>query len=90
MSAFLRKNAPDEQIIRTPPVLCIEILSREDRIDRYEDRVNDYFEMGVSACWIIDSRGCRGWLATPGRFDEVEDGVLRFGEFEMPVAAVVE
>jgi Uma2 family endonuclease len=86
----LGENAPDEQIIRTPPILCIEILSPEDRMSRYLERVNDYFEMGVPACWIIDPSARRGWVATPGHLDEAEDGVLRSGEFEMPVAAVLE
>lgn len=87
---ILGQNAPEEQIIRTAPVLCIEIWSPEDRISRYVERVNDYFEMGVPACWIIDPATHRGWVATPGRLDEAEGGILRFGEFEMPIAEVLE
>jgi len=50
------RSAPDEQIIRHPPLLCVEILSPEDRIGRIETKVDEYFQMGVRAVWIIDPR----------------------------------
>ena len=87
---ILGDDAPDEQVPTHPPVLCIEVLSPEDRMSRYLERVNDYFEMGVPACWIVDPAARRGWVATPGHLDEATDGLLRSGEFEMPLAAVFE
>jgi hypothetical protein len=57
---------------------------------RYLDRVNDYFEMGVPCCWIIDPIARRGWVATPGRLVEGIDGVLRSADYEMPLAEVLE
>ena len=86
----LAEDAPREKIIRTPPILCIEILSPEDRMSRYLERVNDYFEMGVPTCWIIDPIGRRAWAATPGHLDEATDGILRAGDLEMPLAEVLE
>lgn len=50
------RNAPDEQIITHPPLLCVEILSPEDRVNRIEIKVEEYFRMGVRAVWIIDPR----------------------------------
>jgi len=52
----IERNAPDEQIITHPPLLCVEILSPEDRIGRIETKVDEYFQMGVRAVWIIDPR----------------------------------
>lgn len=52
----LDRNAPDEQIITHPPLLCVEILSPEDRIARLEDKIDEYFAMGVRAVWVIDPR----------------------------------
>lgn len=52
----IERNAPDEQIITYPPLLCVEILSPEDRISRIEIKVEEYLRMGVRAVWIIDSR----------------------------------
>jgi Uma2 family endonuclease len=50
------RNAPDEQIITHAPLLCVEILSPEDRISRIEVKVGEYFRMGVRAVWIVDPR----------------------------------
>jgi Uma2 family endonuclease len=43
-----------EQIIRTPPLLCVEILSPEDRMSRVRERVRDFLSMGVREVWIVD------------------------------------
>jgi Uma2 family endonuclease len=45
---------PLVEILRTPPLLCIEILSREDRMSEIQERVEDYLAMGVPAVWVID------------------------------------
>jgi len=58
-------DAPDELIIRTPPVLCIEVLSPEDRIHRMQERINDYTRMGVEHIWLIDPLSRKAWTATP-------------------------
>jgi Uma2 family endonuclease len=86
----LSVEAPDEKIVRTPPLLCIEILSPEDRMSRIMERVRDYFRMGVPKCWIIDPALRSALIATPGHFDEAVDGILRAGEIEMPLAQVLE
>jgi Uma2 family endonuclease len=50
----LRKNAPREQIVVQPPLLCIEILSPEDTMLRTRERVLDFLDMGVPEVWIVD------------------------------------
>jgi Uma2 family endonuclease len=50
------RNAPDEQIITRPPLLCVEILSPEDRFSRMEEKIAEYFRMGVRAVWVVDPR----------------------------------
>jgi Uma2 family endonuclease len=45
---------PKEQIIRSAPMLCIEILSPEDTLRKMLLRVGDYFAMGVPWVWIFD------------------------------------
>src|SRR5262245_5524259 len=52
---------PQEQVFRTPPFICIEILSPEDRWKRVEQRIDDYVRFGVSNIWVVDSRSRRVW-----------------------------
>lgn len=46
--------AAREQIIRTAPLLCIEILSPEDRAVRMQQKIRDYLDMGVRQVWVAD------------------------------------
>lgn len=46
--------APSEQIVRNPPLLCIEVLSPEDTVLKTRERVLDYLDMGVPEVWILD------------------------------------
>ncbi len=41
-------------IITEAPVLCIEILSPEDRLSRIRIRCEEYFRMGVPEAWVFD------------------------------------
>ena len=43
-----------ERVRVTPPLLCIEILSPEDRPGRVMKRLDDFVAMGVESIWIID------------------------------------
>jgi Uma2 family endonuclease len=86
---IVRSDDQDEPIVRTPPALCIEILSAEDRMSRVTERLKDYFAMGVPVCWIINPETHEAWIATPGNLAEPSDGILRAGEISLPVAAVL-
>ncbi len=48
-------------ILRTPPQLCIEVLSPEDRLQRIVTRAQDYQQMGVPNIWIIDPATREAW-----------------------------
>ena len=43
-----------EQVLTKPPLTVIEILSPEDRISRYNERLADYRRMGIPNVWVID------------------------------------
>lgn len=50
------REAAEEQVITHPPLLCVEILSPEDRIGRMEEKIQEYLDFGVRAVWVIDPR----------------------------------
>lgn len=52
---MLHRLNPDEPlIVRSAPLLCVEILSSEDRWRRVEERILDYASVGVRTSWVID------------------------------------
>ncbi len=52
--AMLHADAPREPVTETPPFVCIEILSPEDRLSRARTVLQDYLSMGVEHIWLID------------------------------------
>ncbi len=55
--ALLRASAPREDVLETAPLLCVEVLSPEDRLSRARLVLNDYLQMGVDHIWLIDPVG---------------------------------
>ena len=68
---------PFEQIFRTPPFICIEILSKDDTVEGMQDRIDDYLAFGVPYVWVISARTRRAWVHTSKGATEVKDGILR-------------
>jgi Uma2 family endonuclease len=83
---------PVEPIVRRAPFLCVEILSAEDRVLRLNERISDYFQMGVRYVWVLDPLARRAFCYTPGEMHEVLDGILRTKdpEIEVPLADAFE
>jgi len=52
--AVLRMDAPRERVTLTPPLICIEVLSPEDRLPSAAKVMADYLAMGVENIWLID------------------------------------
>ena len=51
---LIRAGAPRERVTLTPPLLCVETLSPEDRLPRTIKVMEDYAKMGVENLWILD------------------------------------
>jgi Uma2 family endonuclease len=83
---------PKDPIVRHPPFLCVEILSPEDRVYRFNERLSDYFQMGVRYVWVLDPLARRAFCYTPGEMHEVLDGTLRTKDpdIEVPLGEVFE
>jgi len=64
---------PGEQILTHPPFICIEILSRDDRLSEMQERVQDYLEFGVPYVWILDPKLRQAWRCSPGEMRQVAE-----------------
>ena len=67
------QGAATEQIFRTPPLICIEILSKDDRLSEMQERVDDYLQFGVPYVWILDPSRKRAWRCTTEGMHEVAE-----------------
>jgi Uma2 family endonuclease len=72
----LDRRSPPEEIITQPPLLCIEVLSPEDRMSEMDERITDYLTMGVACAWILDPRRRKAFVRTGATATEVT-GTIR-------------
>jgi Uma2 family endonuclease len=62
--AVMRPSDPADRIVQKAPLICIEVLSPEDRLQRMQERIDDYARMGVEHVWLIDPMIRHAWVAT--------------------------
>ncbi len=84
-------RVPDVMVIRADarflplpvdaPLLCIEVLSPDDRASDLQEKIADYVAMGVGAIWIVDPR--RRTMSTADG-----DGIHNVREFHLPGSEV--
>lgn len=81
-----------EKIFATPPFLCIEILSPEDRVSRLQERIDDYFTMGVPNVWVVDpARRCAFVATANGDLHRVTDALRTTDPvLEVPLSEIFE
>jgi Uma2 family endonuclease len=84
------KGEPTEQIFRTPPFICIEILSPEDRLSEMQQRVQDYLQFGVPYVWILDPATRRAYRSMPGALTEISELRTEDPEIVVPLQAIFE
>ena len=65
---------PDEDILSRPPLVCVEILSPEDRMSRVNLRIKEFLDFGVPAVWLIDPKARRPWIYRPNSSIEEATG----------------
>ena len=71
---LIRADTPREQVTETPPLLCVEVMSPEDRLSRTTKVLDDFAAMGVEHLWIIDPRDRVGYIYQPGgKLQQIED-----------------
>jgi Uma2 family endonuclease len=75
------------RFLRQAPLLCVEVLSPEDRASRVEIRIDDYLKFGVPHVWMIDPRRRVAWSYTrDARREAVSVLTTREPRIELPIA----
>ncbi len=52
----IRADARFLPLATETPLVCIEILSPDDRASDLQEKIDDYVERGVGGIWIVDPR----------------------------------
>ncbi len=63
-------SSTDRRIVTTAPLLVVEALSPEDRIDRYHQRITEYREVGIRGIWVLNPETRTGWDCSSGNWIE--------------------
>ena len=87
---LMRSSDPFEEIVRTPPLLCIEVLSPEDRMTEMQDKIDDYCQMGVKAVWVVDPVRRKAFSVEEGALTPVADLTVPGTPIEVSVTEVFE
>ena len=67
---LISRNEPTDQVLQRPPIAVIEVLSPEDRVSRYQERFQDYRQMGIPHIWVVDPQTRRGYDCSTGSWIE--------------------
>ena len=78
------------QIVREPPLLCIEVKSPEFSLKRERNRAQDYLSMGVPEVWILDPEKRIAYVLRGTQMAEQSGGVLKLDgtPIELDLAAL--
>jgi Uma2 family endonuclease len=83
-------DRPKDQIFRTPPFICIEILSPEDRLSRVQERMTDYLSFGVPYVWLLDPGTRKAFRWTTAGMHEIPELRTETPAFLVPLAELFE
>jgi|SRR5580700_3082042 Uma2 family endonuclease len=81
---------PPTEVFETPPLICIEILSRRDEISNLLEKLEEYAAAGVRYIWVVDPRRKKAFYYDGG-LRAVTSGVLATTDepfVELPLADV--
>ena len=82
---ILPANIPYEAVPTRPPVAIIEVLSPEDRVSRYQARLDDYRAMGVANIWVIDPMRRKAYDCSQGGWQPVDRLLITTPPVDIPL-----
>ncbi len=58
------RDYPIEPVFKQAPLICLEILSRDDTLRTMKERIDDYRRLGVPHIRILDPGSRQAWICT--------------------------
>lgn len=68
----VRSGESFDRILDHPPLIAIEILSPEDRMQRVEEKASQYLRFGIEHIWMIDPELRKAYRYNSGKFRLVD------------------
>ncbi|MBV9300729.1 MAG: Uma2 family endonuclease [Acidobacteriaceae bacterium] len=83
-------GAPSEQVLTKPPLLCIEVLSRDDTLSRMNQRVQEYLAFGVPVVWVVDPAEKTVWIYRQNGMQEATGEAIKLDgtDIEVPFSEI--
>jgi len=83
---------PEEPILETRPLVCVEVLQSDDRMSAVSSKIADYLAHGVRYVWILNPQTREAFAFTDEGMHEVKDGFLRTENpaVEIPLSEIFE
>jgi len=66
----------EEEIVTSPPFICVEVLSKDDTMQYMQDKIDDYLDFGVPYVWIINPRNKKAYVVTRAGMVEAASGTI--------------
>jgi Uma2 family endonuclease len=85
---LISRAEPIEQVPQRPPLAVIEVLSPEDRVSRYQARLDDYRKMGIRYIWVVDPQTRRGYDCSTGSWIEQQSFAVQNSPITVDLAAI--
>ncbi len=85
----LRAAASYPALIEQPPLLCIEIVSPDDKLPDWVIRAGDYLSMGVPITWIVNPETKQAFIYSDEGTVESSEPVLLHGQIELPITELL-
>lgn len=74
--SVLRADDPRDAVLKKPPLIAIEILSPEDRLSRFQEKLDDYVAFGIENIWVFDPQRRRAAQFSDGKLAWLREGAL--------------
>lgn len=82
----ISRDQEPEAVFTKPPLLCIEVLSKDDSLRSMQERVDDYRTFGVANIWVLDPVKRRAYVCSEGDFREPEGAALQVADSNIRIS----